>query len=448
MAMEVAQQIVRNVESSGRECDIIPCNVGNPRRARTSLLDVRVLFIHQNFPAQFCHVAPALAAAGHEVHALSFQPHTPPPHVTNHTYVVARTSTKGIHPWVIDFETKTIRAEACARKMVEMRSAGFTPDIVIGHPGWGETWLVKDVWPRSPLLLFQEFYYGADMNFDPEFAGRDLEGTWRTRLKNANILVGLETMDWGLSPTHWQRAQFPSRYRERISVVFDGIDTDYFCPDSAAAISIGSPPIALKRGDEVVTFISRNLEPYRGYHSFMRSLPMLFERRPNARVIIVGGDGRGYGAVPARGTWREKFFREVRDRINEERVHFLGYVPHEMLLSLYRIAACHVYLTYPFVLSWSMLECMSTGGLVIGSRTPPVEEVIHDGENGLLVDFFDPAAIAAQVEKVLAEPSRFATLREAARRTIVERYALRTQCLPKQLALIDTVAKDQVSTMP
>ena len=143
---------------------------------------VRILFFHQNFPAQFCHVAPALVAAGHEVVSLSLKPRTVLPGVRNHTYAVTRTSTKGIHPWVVDFETKTIRAEACARKMVELKASGFTPDIVFGHPGWGETWLVKDVWPKSPLLLFQEFFYGADTDFDPEFAGHDLENRWRTRI--------------------------------------------------------------------------------------------------------------------------------------------------------------------------------------------------------------------------------------------------------------------------
>lgn len=404
------------------------------------LLGVRVLFIHQNFPAQFRHLAPALAAAGHEVTALAIQPRATLPGVTNHTYSVTRSSTKGVHPWAVDFESKTIRAEAIAYKMVELSSAGFVPDIVVGHPGWGETWLVKDIWPNAPLLAFQEFYYGADMNFDAEFTAKIQESRWRTRIKNANILVGLETMDWGLSPTEWQKAQFPPHHRNRISVVFDGIDTDVLRPDPSTSVAVGSPEVTLRPGDEVVLFVSRNLEPYRGYHSFMRALPELLKLRPNARVVIVGGDERGYGSVPERGTWRQQFLDEVRGRIEYSRVHFIGRVPYDLLIALYRVAACHVYLTYPFVLSWSMLESMSTGGVVVGSRTQPVEEVIRHGENGLLVDFFDPAGIARQVAEVLAAPERYTAIRAAARRTVVERYDLRQVCLPKQLALVDAVA--------
>ncbi|HEY5957339.1 MAG TPA: hypothetical protein VIV60_12325, partial [Polyangiaceae bacterium] len=297
---------------------------------------MRVLFIHQNFPAQFCHLGPALAALGHSVHALGITIRAQLPGITQHVYKVTRASTKGVHPWVIDFETKTIRAEAAARKMLELRASGFTPDIVVGHPGWGETWLVKDVWPAVPLLAFQEFYYGADMGFDPEFGASNDERVWRTRMKNANILVGLDGMDWGLSPTEWQRAQFAERYRERISVVFDGIDTEHIRPDPSATLTIGNPPVTLRCGDEVVLFASRNLEPYRGYHSFMRALPKLFELRPHARIVIVGGDDPGYGSVPNQGTWRQRFLDEVKPRIDLTRVHFLGRVPHATLLALYR----------------------------------------------------------------------------------------------------------------
>jgi glycosyltransferase involved in cell wall biosynthesis len=405
---------------------------------------VRILFIHQNFPAQFCHVAPALTQLGHSVHALGMTIRAQLPGVQHHIYKVARGTTKGVHPWVVDFETKTIRAEAAARKLLDLKNADFIPDLVVGHPGWGETWLVKEIWPSVPVLAFQEFFYGADMGFDPEFGAAEDERLWRTRIKNANILVGLDSMDWGLSPTAWQRQQFPERYRDRISVIFDGIDTALISPDPNTTVSIGTPPVTLKHGDEMVLFVSRNLEPYRGYHRFMRALPKVFQLRPQARVVIVGGDEPGYGSVPKQGTWRQQFFAEVKSRIDPTRVHFLGRVPHATLLALYRIAACHVYLTYPFVLSWSMIESMSAGGLIVGSRTPPVEEFVVHGENGLLVDFFDHDALATQVAEVLANPASFAALRVAARRSVVERYDLRRVCLPKQLELIENVAQRRV----
>ena len=404
---------------------------------------MRVLFLHQNFPGQFAHLARALAQQGEEVRALAISPRLAIPGVGLVRYVPARNSTRGIAPWAIDFETKTIRAEASARKMAELDAEGFVPDVVVGHHGWGETWLVKDVWPDVPLLCLKEFYYGADLNFDPEFPHPGRDGAYRFRLKNFGLLPALDTMDWGMSPTPWQRAQFPERYRGKISVSFEGIDASVASPRPVTALALGSPPVRLEAGDEIVSFVSRALEPYRGYHSFMRALPRLLELRPRARVVIVGGDTNGYGAAPSSGTWREKYLDEVRQHIDLSRVHFLGKVAYGELLDLFRITSCHVYLTYPFVLSWSMLEAMSTGALVVGSRTGPVEDVIVDGDNGLLVDFFDPDEIARRVAEVLAEPERFAAMRTRARQTILDRFSLEG-CVPKQVALVHAVSRGEL----
>jgi glycosyltransferase involved in cell wall biosynthesis len=404
---------------------------------------MRILFLHQNFPGQFLHLAQGLAREGHEVRALAISPRLALPGVSISRYSPTRNSTRGIHPWAIDFETKAIRAEASARKMAELDRAGFVPDLIIGHPGWGETWLVKEVWPAVRLLCLQEFYYGADLNFDPEFAAPDREGAYRFRLKNAALLPGLDIMDWGMSPTGWQRAQFPASYRDKISAAFEGIDTTVVCPKPVAAMSVGTPPITLEHGTEIVTFVNRALEPYRGYHVFMRALPRLFELRPNARVVLVGGDDNGYGAAPTTGTWRERYLNEVRDRIPLSRVHFVGRVSHAALLDLFRITSCHVYLTYPFVLSWSMLEAMGAGALVLGSRTGPVEEVIAHGENGLLVDFFDTDALARSIAQVLEDPARFVPLRAEARRTVLERYSVE-RCLPRQIALATAVGRGEL----
>jgi glycosyltransferase involved in cell wall biosynthesis len=404
---------------------------------------MRVLLLHQNFPGQFSHLARALAQEGHAVRALAISPRQAIPGVDIVRYVPARNSTRGIAPWAIDFETKTIRAEASARKMAELDAGGFVPDIVIGHHGWGETWLVKDVWPAVPLLCLKEFYYGADLNFDPEFPHPGHDGAYRFRLKNFGLLPALDTMDWGMSPTTWQQRQFPERYRSKISVAFEGIDANVASPRPSAGLTLGSPPVRLEPGDEIVSFVSRALEPYRGYHSFMRALPRLLELRPRARVVIVGGDVNGYGATPSTGTWRERYLSEVRERIDSSRVHFVGTLAHGDLIELFRLTSCHVYLTYPFVLSWSMLEAMSTGALVVGSRTGPVEDVIVDGENGLLVDFFDQERLARRVAEVLAEPQRFAALRARARETVLERFALE-RCVPRQLALVHAVSRREL----
>jgi glycosyltransferase involved in cell wall biosynthesis len=406
---------------------------------------VRALFLHQNFPGQFKHLAPALSAQGHEVRALAITPRAELPGVAVHTYRVVRGNVAGLHPWAQDFETKTLRAEACAHAMLQLAREGFVPDVVVGHAGWGEPWFAKEVWPRAPLLAFQEFFYGADMSFDPEFGEATFDARCRTRTKNAAMLMGLDAMDWGFAPTHWQRSQFPAAHQARISVVFDGIDTDALRPDPQAFISLETKGLRFTVGDELVTFVSRNLEPYRGYHIFMRALGEVLRARPRAHVVIVGGDDPGYGArAPSGTTWRELYLRETAQNLDLSRVHFVGRIPYGTLLSLLRVSACHVYLTYPFVLSWSMLEAMSLGCLVLGSRTGPVEEVIRDGENGLLTDFFDVPALSARIVEALAERGRFEPLRRAARSTVVERYDLARVCLPKQLALVNAVRTGQL----
>ncbi|HEX6828030.1 MAG TPA: glycosyltransferase family 4 protein, partial [Burkholderiales bacterium] len=347
------------------------------------------------------------------------------------------------HHYVRNLENAVRRGQALARLALEIRRQGFVPDIVCAHPAWGEALFLKDVFPESPLLGFFEFFYhgsASDVDFDPEFPAI-LDDRLRVRVKNANMLLNLEACDWGLSPTEWQKRQYPDAFQPRISVIHDGIDTGLARPDPGAVLEVPEPGVRLTAGDEVVSFVVRNLEPYRGFHVFMRALPELQRLRPQARIVVLGGDQVSYGKPPAGGgTWREQMLRELEGRLDLDRIHFLGQVPYATYLRLLQVSSAHVYLTYPFVLSWSMLEAMSVGCPVIGSRTPPVQEVIEDGVNGLLVDFFSPGEIAARVAEVLARPDAIAPLRARAREHIVARYDLRTVCLPAHLALLDRLA--------
>jgi glycosyltransferase involved in cell wall biosynthesis len=192
--------------------------------------------------------------------------------------------------------------------------------------------------------------------------------------------------------------------------------------------------------DEVITFVSRNLEPCRGYHRFVRSLPEIMARRPKAHVLIVGGDGVSYSAPSAEGlSYRQIFLEEVKEQVDWSRVHFLGKIPYADFLCVLQLSSVHVYLTYPFVLSWSMLEAMAAQALVVGSATAPVTEVIRHGENGLLVDFFSSEGLVNAVCEVLDHPDRMLEIRQQARRTILERFDLATVCLPRQIELIETL---------
>lgn len=400
---------------------------------------MKILFVHQNFPGQFKHLAPALAAAGHEVTALGINASRPIPGVRYIRYAPERASTQGIHAWVGDFESKTVRGEACAKAALELKRNGYTPDIVYAHPGWGETLFFKDIWPHTPLLCFFEFYYqarGGDMSFDPEFPKPPFD-EFRVRLKNAANLLSLESCDAGICPTEWQKSTHPKIFQDKIQVVFDGIETGRIVPDPNASLVLAKRGIRLTRADEIITFVNRNLEPYRGWHVFARTLPEILERRPKARVLIIGGDDVSYGPKPKDGvSYRQRYWSEVAGRVDRSRVHFLGKIPYAQFLNVLQLSSVHVYLTYPFVLSWSTLEAMSAGALVVGSRTSPVEEVIRDGENGLLVDFFDRKGIADAVDRVLDDPERLQSLRDAARRSVVERYDLAKVCMPRQLQII------------
>ena len=411
---------------------------------------MNILFIHQNFPGQFKFLAPALAAnPAHTVVAMTMQT----VNVDNWqgirlvAYNASRGTTPNVHPWVSDFETKTIRAEACFRAALKLRSEGFTPDVIVAHPGWGESLFLKDVWPAAKLGIYCEFFYhphGADVGFDPEFPVTDEGDVCRLRLKNLNNLLHFEVADAGISPTSWQASTFPEPFRSNITVVHDGIDTDALTPNEAVSLTLNGK-LVLTRQDEIITFVNRNLEPYRGYHILMRALPELLKRRPKARVLLVGADDVSYGARPQDGKkWKDIFAAEVRPLISEadwSRVHFLGHVNYQHFIPMLQLSTVHVYLTYPFVLSWSLLEAMSVGCAIVASNTQPLHEAIRHDETGRLVDFFDVAGLVNEVCALLDDSAARARLGTAAREFAKSTYDLKTVCLPQQLQWVESLAR-------
>ncbi|THF65564.1 glycosyltransferase [Pseudothauera nasutitermitis] len=376
--------------------------------ARSSVSSVRILLIHQNFPGQFRHLAHAWSQRPDcEVIGLGRETAPGMPGVRWYKYRLHRKPREVQHPYLRQMEDAVLHGQAVARALQALRRRGFVPDVVIAHPGWGETLYLREVFPDARLIHLCEWYYGApggDVGFDPEFPATEDDHA-RMRTWNALHALNLTHCDAGVSPTAWQRSRHPAVFQPTIQVIHEGIQTDLLGPDPSAAFTTPSGTV-LKAGDPVITYVARNLEPYRGFHRFMRALEMVQRRHRNCHAIIVGGDEVSYGKPPPDApNWREKMLQEVR--LDPARTHFTGKLLHAAYCKVLQVSAVHVYLTYPFVLSWSLLEAMASGCLVIGSRTEPVEEVMRDGENGVLVDFFDTEALVERVCWGLEKPDSY-----------------------------------------
>ena len=402
----------------------------------------RILFVHQNFPGQFPHIADALIARGDKVAAIGGKTAKERAGVTLVRWVNQRGTTTGIFDAATRAEADLIRARAAAAAAVELRKKGFVPDIIIGHPGWGETLHMKDIFPEARLILFGEFYYrqfGGDVNFDREYETPTLEGAMRTNGKNATQSLAYTMADLIVSPTEFQASTFPPIFRRGIRVHHEGIDLSRARANPDAKVILADGRV-LDRSTPVITFINRNFERLRGFHIFMRALPAFLDAVPEAQVIAIGSDGTGYGAARQDGkTWRQAMVDELGPRLERQRVHFVGHVDHAQMVDILSIGAAHVYYTYPFTLSWSLVEAMACECLVLGSDTAPVRDAITPEEDGVLIDFFDVAALSKAMIDAVRHPERYAAMRQRARQTALAYFDLETVGVPGWLAMIDEV---------
>ncbi len=404
---------------------------------------MNILFIHQNFPGQFKHLAIHLAQQpGWRVFGLgdaaNLKGRPAPPGLTVFGYRHQHRKPTG-HAYLQGLEDQVRRGQDVLRSLLALKRKGLVPDLIVVHPSWGEALFLREAFPDSKILCYSEFYYrndGADAGFDPEFPPTaPLDSRCRLHLRNTVHLQAFAIADQLWAPSQWQASQLPAIYRARCSVIHEGIDTENIRPEPEAVFLVKG--LRLTRQDRIVTYVARNLEPYRGFHTFMRALPAIQQANPQAQIAIVGGDEVSYGARPEGAAhWREKLLAEVGDRLDHSRIHFLGKLPYADYLKLLQVSSVHVYLTYPFVLSWSLLEAMAAGCAIVASRTGPVEEVITDGENGVLVDFFDTDAVSTKVSEVLGAQEIFLGMRHKVRATATERYELQCRCLPKQMGMI------------
>ena len=401
-----------------------------------------VLFVHSGFPAQFGFLAEALKKRGMRCavigsdKAISMD-------IPLRSWKLAQKPVKEVPPYVARAEADLMRSHAAARVALRMRAQGFSPDLIIGHPGWGETILLSEVFPKARQILHGEYYYrteGGDFDFDHEFGGvPDQTARLLVASKNAGHAQALAEADRIVSPTAFQGGMFPAMLRDNMSIIHEGVDTDRVRPRQDVKLKLPNGR-TLEAGTPLITFINRTFEPLRGYHIFMRALPAVLAAVPDAQVVLIGNpDGTTYGARIRDTNWKEHILDKVKDRLDMSRVHFTGLVTHDWMLQALSLSSAHVYYTYPFVLSWSLLEAMACECLVIGSDTGPLRDAIQDGVNGRLLDFFDVEALSQAMIDACRKPDAYLSMRKAARETVVAKFDRTTVCLPAWLNLIEEV---------
>jgi glycosyltransferase involved in cell wall biosynthesis len=378
-----------------------------------------ILIVHQNFPGQFPHIAEALLKRGDRVAAIGGDTAKGRPGVDLRRWSTTRGSAKGIFAPATRAEADMIRGSAALEAAVRLRNDGFTPDVILGHPGWGETLFLKEIWPAARLITFGEMLYlshGGDLNFDPEFERPDLARNVRAHAKNATQLLAHAYADRIVCPTPFQAASFPQSLRSIVRIIHEGVDMSRAERRPDAKFKLPSGRI-LTGATPIVTFVNRTLEPLRGFHIFMRALPAFLDACPEAEVIVVGAAAlRGYGQDSPNGQdWRSWMLTELGEKLDQRRVHFVGRIPHVDLIDAFSVSRAHVYYTYPFVLSWSLAEAMAAECTIIASDTAPVRDAITSGIEGLLLPFFDVPALSQALVRVVREPAAFEGMGQRAR---------------------------------
>lgn len=404
-----------------------------------------ILFVHSNFPGQFGFIAAEMRRAGVPCAAIASETGRELAGIPLLRWRAGRGTTPGLFPPATRAEADMIRGRAAAECALRLKAAGFDPDLVVGHPGWGETLFLKEVFPAAKLILHGEFFYrseGLDVGFDPEFGAPDFDERLRVQAKNATLALALAEADRIVCPTAFQASVLPPVFAPRVSVIHEGVDTDAVRRRAGAAVTLPSGRV-LDGSVPVITFVNRRFEPLRGFHVFLRALPALLAAVPEAEALLIGSDEPGgYGRAPPDGTtWKEHYLAELGPALDPARVHFLGRVPHGDMVDAFSISAAHVYYTYPFVLSWSLLEAMAADCVVLASDTAPVRDAVTHGLNGILNDFFDVPALSDAMIAACRTPDAFRELRSEARASVVARFDRSRICRPAWLGLIGEVRR-------
>jgi glycosyltransferase involved in cell wall biosynthesis len=402
---------------------------------------VRLLLIHQNFPGQFRQLAPHLEGLGHELVAIGS--HQRPVALQGRLLRYEEPAKLegvplGSQVWHEGLE----RAARVARLVEGLDREGWRPQLILGHSGWGETLGLSQVWSDVPQILWPELWVRPEhggYGVDPLKPAPGLESRLEQLGRNALTRSALADASCWVLPTQHQAQSLPAAFRDhRLHVIHEGIDTHLAKPNPAVRFEVRN--ITIDRTVPTITFVNRNLERLRGFDLFMRALPLIQRQHPEVRVLIVGDNEPGYGGGGGHAQpLRERMLQELQGQLDLERIHFLGRVPHPVLIALLQASWVHVYLSYPFILGWSLLEAMACGCCIVGSQGMPVAEAITHNVEGCLVPLEQPVVLAEQVLQLLHNPQQRERFGVAARRRALlydQRLTLAalTQLLERQVS--------------
>ena len=406
-----------------------------------------VVFIHQNMPGQFKNICARISQnKNNKIIFITKRKEIQLSNIEKITYELKRKPRRDAHHYVVNLDEQLLYGQAVAGALISLRERGVRPDLIFAHSGWGEALFVKEIFPDSKLVVFSEFYYrsrDSDVSF---LQGDAISDDDRCRLASRNFHITNSMMyaDLIVTPTLWQKSVHPRLLWDSIVTHHEGVDCQAIRTDRRSEITLPNG-WTIRKGDEVITYVSRNLEPYRGFDVFFEAIKVAHRRSPDRRFVIIGGDGISYGKKPEDGLpWRTHLLH--RETSTLENVAFLGRVPYAAFLDLLYIAKAHVYLTVPFVLSWSLLEAMALETCVVASRTHPVQEVVSDRHNGLLCAY-DADSIAETLDHALSlSDDQRRHIGAMARGTVDQNYDFETASMPRLVAEIK--ARFDIDLMP
>lgn len=400
---------------------------------------MKILFVHRGFPGQFKYLAAALTLNPNNQIIFLTEDETGQIKGVNKIVHKVKTDNHKVHNhYTKQYDIAVERALKTAEQAEKLKNEGFIPDLIYGFSGWGSSMFIKDVFPEVPFICYCEWFLNPE-NSHLDFDGTKLALKDRAKLRcdNAHVLTTLSLCDGAISPTNWQKSQFPKELQNKITVIHDGVDVGLFEPNKDVKFIIKDKNLELTTNDEVITYGTRGLEPTRGFPQFMEAISILLKKRPNAHFVIAGDDTVCY-SYRTESTYKKKMLEKFD--IDLKRVHFVGTLPYNDYAKFLQVSSCHVYLTYPFVLSWSILDAMSAGCCIVGSNTQPVQEVIEDNYNGLLCEFFDVNQLVEKIEYTLGNKDKMVSIRNNARNLMLDKYDL-LKTVPQQINFLQGFIK-------